>query len=150
MDVTESVEQQRVVEVNGVEFTVKELATPLGFLRGGDSWEGTGYKQTLQKMKRADLVERVVQRSDYDMSAEGHKWQQIDGQCSELFDQLNEPYSKWRVKIERYISPFGMWSELDFDDAEERAREKMEELERRNPDVGFRLDEEQLNNFPIP
>jgi len=140
MDVNSSKEtrEQRIIEVNGVEFDARNLFPELSFLRHGE-WNGRN-KATLQKMKRAGLVQRRIKRDSY-------TWVQVDKKCKELFDNLNEPYSKWRVRCGR--TKFGPWDESEVDNAKELATEKKKELEERNPDVEFRLDEEELNQIPI-
>ena len=44
---------------------------------------------------------------------------------------------------------FGMFDELEDEDAREKAEERLEELRERNPDVEFVLDEEELNSIPV-
>ncbi len=131
---------QQIVEVNGIEFDARKLFKAVSFLRTVD-WKG-GDKNLMNKMREAGLVNRVAERDPYDMSIKDYTYTQVDRKCSELFDELNEPYSKWRIRGRAKV---GVWNELDSEDAKEKAIEKMKELEERNPDVDWELDEESLN-----
>lgn len=147
MDVNSSTETRnhRIIEVNGITFDARNLAKELGFLRSGE-WKGYN-DNTLRKMKRAGLVRMKYVRDSHDMSITGKTWEQVDRKCKELFDELNEPYSKWRVSCG--YTQFGPWDESEVENAKERAMEKKRELEERNPDVEWRLNKEELAHIPI-
>jgi hypothetical protein len=97
-------------------------------------------------MKCAGLVRKKLKRYSHDMSVTGHTWEQVDNKCKELFDELNEPYSKWRVRCGN--TKFRPWNESELNDAKERAIEK-KKLEEINPDVEWELDGEEIDSIPI-
>lgn len=149
MDVSESTTTERTVTVNDVTFTVRELAGPLGWLHRGEADDELVDTSVMRRMEEADLVKKqttggFMSPSDNDPTT---TWKPIGDKCKQLFDRLNEPYSKWRVKIEGY-NKWGPWDGSETENAKEQAEAKLEELEERNPDVSFQLDEEELNSFP--
>jgi len=78
------------------------------------------------------------------------KWHDVDGQCRELFEELNEPYCRLRPKVETVgQNKFGMFDENEDPEARRKAEQVLAHLEARNPDVKFKLDEEELNAIPV-
>lgn len=152
MEVSESTTTERTVTVNGVQFTVRELANPLGWLRRGEIKDELVNTSVLRRMKEAGLVRKKTSGGFMSMSDEDPvtKWEQVDNKCKELFDRLNEPYYRLRPKVDTMATPssFGMLDEQEHSNARERAERVVAELNERNPDVTFKVDEEQLNAFP--
>ncbi len=107
-------EEKRVVEVGGVEFYVEDLVQPLGWLRRGEIKDELVDSSVLRRMEEAGLVRKkrsggLMSMSDDDPVT---KWEQVDGKCKELFDELNEPYCRLRPKVKRK-GGFGMFDELE-------------------------------------
>lgn len=143
-------EKKRIIEIDGIEFYVKDLVQPLGWLRYDEIEDELVNSAVLRRMEKAGLVRKkrsggFMSMSDDDPTT---KWEQVDGKCRELFNKLNEPYCRLRPKIAK-TSGFGMWDEKEDENAREKAEERLEELRERNPDVEWKLDEEELNAIPI-
>jgi hypothetical protein len=152
LEFSERSEERRVIEVEGVEFYVEDLVRPLGWLKRGEVEDEIVDTSTLRRMKEAGLVQKKTEGGFMSMSEDDPttKWKPIDGKCQKLFNQLNEPYYRLRPKIDHGETPsaFGMWDEQEDENAREKAQEKVEELNERNPDVTFKLDKEKLNCIP--
>lgn len=148
MDVTTKTEGRRIIEVGGVEFYVEDLVNPLSWLRHGEVKETLVDKSTLRRMEEAGLVRKQMGGLMSDTSGEPDKWEQVDGKCRELFEQLNEPYHRLRPKVAG-VSGFGMWDESEDDRARQKADHAKARLERRNPDVEFFVDEEELSSIKV-
>lgn len=155
MDVTTRTQEEarRVIEVDGVEFYVEDLVQPLGWLRHGSVKDELVDSTVLNRMKEAGLVKKTGGPHPLMVSNEAppEKWKQVDGKCSELFDQLNEPYYRLRPQVDRRETPtsFGVFDEQEDENARQRAERVAAELERRNPDVSFKVDEEELSSIRI-
>lgn len=152
IEFTEKSEERRVIEIEGIDFYVEDLVKPLGWLRRGEVEDDLVDTSTLRRMEEAGLVKKKTEGGLMSMSEDDPttKWVSVDGKCQELFNELNEPYHRLRPKIDRRETPsaFGMWDEQEDQNAREKAQEKVEELNERNPDVTFKLDEEELNCIP--
>jgi len=146
----EQTETRRIIEVNDVEFYVENLVQPLGWLRTGSIKDSLVDTSTMRRMKEAGLV-RYDDGSRMMTSDTGPaKWHDVDGQCRELFEELNEPYCRLRPKVETVgQNKFGMFDENEDPEARRKAEMVKAHLEQRNPDVKFKLDEEELNAIPV-
>jgi hypothetical protein len=152
MDTSIRTEEKRVIEVNGVEFSVEKIAGPLGWLRRGKVDDELVNSAVLRRMADAGLVQQNTSGGLMSMEPDSEQtteWVQVGGRCKDLFEQLNEPYARLRPKIDTTeTGPFGMWDEMEDEDARKEAEAKVEELNERNPDVEFYLDEEELSHIP--
>jgi hypothetical protein len=142
MDVNQrtQTESRRVVTVNGVEFYVEDIAEPLGALKRGSVEAGRYDLAVLKAMADAGLCEQYTKGGIMTSEPATRMWRQVDRRCAELYEQLNEPYSKYRVKPNHheYFGPFT---------DEQQAKDKLDELEERNPDVEWRMDEEEIDRI---
>jgi len=150
MDITErnQTETRRIIEVNDMEFYVENLVQPLGWLRTGSIKDDLVDTSTLRRMKEAGLVSYDDGTRLMSENVEADKWHDVDGQCRELFEELNEPYCRLRPKVEPR-QRYGMFDENEDDEARRKAEQVKAHLERRNPDVEFTIDEEELNAIPV-
>lgn len=149
MDIKERTTERRVVKIEGIDFYVEELANPLGWLRRGSVKDSLVDSAVLHRMKEAGLVQKTTTGGLMSLSDDEPvtKWEPVDDKCSELYEDLTVSYCRLRPKLDTGTSGFGMWDEIEDKNAREKAEEKVTELNERNPDVEFYLDEEQLNTF---
>lgn len=143
MDVNQrtQTESRRVVAVNGVEFYVEDIAEPLRALKQGSVDAGRHDRQVLKAMADAGLCEEYTSGGLMTMEKSSRKWRQVERRCAELYEQLNEPYSKYRIKPNRTRSMVGPIMD------EQEATDKLEELEERNPDVDWQMHEEEIDRI---
>lgn len=152
MEIEEKTTERRVIEVEGVEFYAEDIVEPLGWLRHSSVKDTLVDSSVLRRMKKAGLVRKKKSGGFMSMNDdEGTiKWEQVNGKCEYLFEELTEPYYRLRPKHKSSSSnEFGMWDEKEDENAREKAEEKVAELNERNPDVDFYLDEEQLNSIRV-
>lgn len=151
MNIEEKTTESRVVEVDGVDFYVKDLANPLGWLRRGSVKDSLVDSSVLRRMKEAGLVRKTEKGDLRSLSTDNRtiKWEPVDDKCKELFEELSVSYCRLRPKIDTATSGFGMWDEMEDENARKKAEEKVAELNERNPDVEFYLDEEELTTFKV-
>lgn len=151
MEVNDRVEtkERRIIEVEGVEFYVENIVQPLGWLRHRSIKDDLVNSNTLRRMEKAGLVKKTGGPHPMIAEVQPVKWKDVDGKCRELFEELNEPYYRLRPKVKTPTPSFGMWDELEDENAREEAEMKLKELQERNPDVEFHLDEEKIDSIPI-
>ena len=150
MEVNDRVEteERKIIEVEGVEFYVEDLVQPLGWIRHDSIKDDLVDSSVLRRMERAGLVKKTGGSHPMIEEVQPVKWKDVDGKCRELFEKLNEPYYRLRPKVKIPTPSFGMWDEQEDENAREKAEEKLEKLQKRNPDVEFYLDEEKINSIP--
>lgn len=150
MDISEreQTETRRIIEVNDMEFYVENLVQPLSWLRTGSIKDSLVDTSTMRRMKEAGLVRYDDGRRMMTSDTGPAKWHDVDGQCRELFEELNEPYCRLRPKVEPR-QRYGMFDENEDPEARRKAEMVKAHLEQRNPDVEFTIDEEELNAIPV-
>lgn len=142
-------EARRVIEINNVEFYVEDLVEPLGWLRFDEVNDDLVNTTVLKRMEEAGLVREKSKKSLMKPDDEiPRRWEQVDGKCRELFDELNEPYYRLRPKVAT-TRGFGVWDEQEDENAREEAEDRLEELRERNPDVEWEMDEEEVSSITI-
>lgn len=152
MEIEEKTTERRVVEVEGFEFYVENLIEPLGWLRHCSIKDSLVDSSVLRRMEKAGLIKKkesdvFMSRNDDDPTIE---WEQVNGKCEYLFEELTEPYYRFRPKHNSSSqNEFGMWDEKEDENAREKAEEKVAELNERNPDVEFYVDEEELSSIRV-
>ena len=127
---------EKTVVVNGFEITVDDFIRANAYLRNNKK-SVPRHHNAMYKMKQAGLVETKQQEAVFGASG-GTIWIRDDKKCQEILDEILVDYHIYKIKYGCNV--FEKLDSRKHKNAKQKAMNKLDSLEKRNPDVEWNLE----------
>lgn len=144
MDVKFSDTVEKTIVINGVEITVDGFIRANAYLRNNKE-SVFRHRKAVYKMMQAGLVERKKQEAVFGASG-GILWIRDEEKCQDILDDILVDYHIYKIKYGCNV--FDSLDSREHKNAKQKARDKLELLEKRNPDVEWTLETETKETIP--
>lgn len=145
MELSESVKTEKTVIIDGVEISVDGFLKANAHLKYNNNRCEPRHREALFKMKEAGLVDRKKRKAVFG-SKGGYIWKRDSKKCQEVYNMVVKTYCLYKIQYGR--KTFDTWDESEVENAEQKAKEHIRELEERNPDVEWELKVEEKEMVP--